>query len=101
MAEFNCYVCNKKVLTGEKFTFTRDGAVHFDCFVSKKRLEVTAEKAEELRVLSLILDSELQHLLNMLTIQKNVPESQKENVTKKYKDIEKAAGETTKLIGSL
>lgn len=100
MAEFNCYVCSKKVLTGEKFTFTKDGAVHFDCFVSKKRQEIDGAKVEELRVLSLVLDSELQHLINLLNVQ-NVPESEKENVRLKYKDIEKAAGDTTKLISAL
>ena len=100
MAEFNCYVCSKEVLTGEKFTFTKEGAVHFDCFVSKRRKEIEESKVEELRVLSIVLDSELQHLINILGVQ-NVPESQKENVRLKYKDIEKAAGETTKLISSL
>lgn len=100
MAEFNCYVCSKKVLTGEKFTFTKEGSVHFDCFVSKRRKEIDASKSEELRVLSMVLDSELQHLINLLNVQ-NVPESQKENVRLKYKDIEKAAGDTTKLISSL
>lgn len=100
MAEFNCYVCSKKVLTGEKFTFTKDGAVHFDCFVSTRRKELPESKIEDLRVLSIILDSELQHLLNILEV-KDVPESQKENARLKYKDIEKAAGETTKLISSL
>ncbi|AKA49330.1 hypothetical protein IX51_09695 [uncultured archaeon] len=101
MAEFNCYVCSKKVLTGEKFTFTKDGAVHFDCFVSKKRSEIEESKVEQLRVLSLVLDSELQHLLNVLGVQQNGPEIQKENIRLKYKDVEKAAGETTKLISSL
>lgn len=101
MAEFNCYVCSKKVLTGEKFTFTKEGAVHFDCFISRKRSELSEPKVEQLRVLSILLDSELQHLLNILTVQQNVPDSQKENIRLKYKDIEKAAGETTKLISSL
>lgn len=100
MAEFNCFVCAKKVLTGEKFTFNKEGAVHFDCFISKRRKEIDESKSENLRVLSLLLDSELQHLINLLNVQ-NVPESEKENVRLKYKDIEKAAGETTKLIGSL
>lgn len=100
MAEFSCYVCEKKVLTGEKFTFTGQGGVHFDCFVSKKRESIGADKVEQLRVLSLILDSELQHLINILNIP-DVPESEKDNVRIKYKDIEKSAGETTKLIAAL
>ena len=47
-----------------------------------------------------ILDSELQHLLNILALQ-NTPDSVKEKVRIKYKDIEKAAGETTRMISEL
>ncbi|MCL4444686.1 MAG: DUF2175 family protein [Candidatus Thermoplasmatota archaeon] len=100
MAEFKCFVCARPVKTGEKFTFTRDGSVHFDCFVSKRRQEVSPEKQEDLRILANILDSELQHLLNILALQ-NTPESVKEKVRVKYKDIEKAAGETTRMISEL
>jgi hypothetical protein len=100
MAEFKCFVCARPVKTGEKFTFTRDGSVHFDCFVSKRRQEVSPEKQEDLRILANILDSELQHLLNILALQ-NTPESVKEKVRVKYKDVEKAAGETTRMISEL
>ncbi|MEM0157671.1 MAG: DUF2175 family protein [Thermoplasmataceae archaeon] len=100
MAEFKCFVCSRPVKTGEKFTFTRDGSVHFDCFVSKRRKEVSAEKQEDLRIMTNILDTELQHLLGILSLQ-NVPESLKEQVRIKYKDIEKAAGETTRMISAL
>ena len=100
MAEFKCYVCETPVKTGEKFTFTKSGSVHFDCFVSQRRKEVKVEKQETLRVLANLLDSELQHLLNILSI-KDVPEALKEQVRIKYKDIEKAAGETTRLISEL
>ncbi len=100
MAEFKCYECNTKVKTGEKFTFTKKGSVHFDCFVSSRRKEVPEDKQEKLRVLSIILDLELQLLLGHLSIQ-NIPEDTKENARLKYKDVEKAAGETTRLISEL
>ncbi|WP_393972089.1 DUF2175 family protein [Oxyplasma meridianum] len=100
MAEFQCYVCNKKVKTGEKFTFTNSGSVHFDCFASSRRKEVGPEKVEQLSVLVSLLDSELRHLLNILDIQAFSPEA-KEMLKTKYKDIEKAAGETTRMISSL
>lgn len=100
MAEFQCYECNTKVKTGEKFTFTKKGSVHFDCFISARRREVPQEKQEKLRVLSIILDLELQLLLGHLSIQ-NVPDDTKEDARLKYKDIEKACGETTRLISEL
>ncbi len=100
MAQFKCYVCKEDVRTGEKFTFTKKGSVHFDCFVSAKRKGIDSEKAEMLRTLSLILDSELSHLLNLLRINPEDDKS-KEYERAKYKDIEKACGETTKKIEEL
>ncbi len=100
MAEFKCYECNTLVKTGEKFTFTKKGSVHFDCFISSRRKEINPAKAEDLRVLSIILDIELQHLIDVLDI-KESPDSVKETVRLKYKDIEKAAGETTRIISDL
>lgn len=100
MAEFKCYECETTVKTGEKFTFTKKGSVHFDCFVSSRRKEVSEGQQEKLRVLSIILDSELRLLLDHLSI-KDIPEDTKEDARKKYKDIEKAAGETTRMISEL
>ncbi len=100
MAEYKCYVCEKPVKTGEKFTFTKKGGVHMDCFIGERRKQIQSEKVEQLRVLSQILDSELQHLINILAIN-GVPEGLKETVRLKYKDIEKAAGETTRMISEL
>lgn len=100
MAEFKCYSCGTKVKTGEKFTFTKSGSVHFDCFISSRRKEVAEGNQEKLRVLSTLLDVELDHLLGILAIS-NQPESIKETVRLKYKDIEKACGETTRLISEL
>ncbi len=100
MAEFKCYDCNTKVKTGEKFTFTKKGSVHYDCFISSRRKEVAEGKQERLRVLSIILDLELQLLLGHLSIQ-DMPEDTKDDARLKYKDIEKAAGETTRLISEL
>lgn len=100
MAEFQCYECNTKVKTGEKFTFTKKGSVHSDCFISSRRREVSEEKQEKLRVLSIILDLELQLLLGHLSV-KDVPEDTKEAARMKYKDIEKACGETTRMISDL
>jgi len=100
MAEFECYVCKKKVKTGEKFTFTKSGSVHFDCFASTRRKEIAAEKVEKLSILVSLLDSELTHLLNILNLQTFSPDA-KEMLKTKYKDIEKAAGETTRMISDL
>lgn len=100
MAEFKCYACGKKVKTGEKFTFTKSGSVHFDCFISSRRKEISETNQEKLRALSILLDVELQHLLGILTIS-DQPEGVKENIRLKYKDIEKACGETTRLISEL
>lgn len=100
MAQFTCYECSKPAETGDKFTFTKSGPVHFDCFVSKKRSEISKDKEPQLSVLASLLDSELEHLLDILSL-KDVPESLKEGIRVKYKDIEKAAGETTRLISAL
>lgn len=100
MAEFQCYECNTKVKTGEKFTFTKKGSVHFDCFISSRRKEVSPDKQENLRVLSIILDLELQLLLGHLSIH-DIPENMKDVTRTKYKDIEKACGETTRQISEL
>lgn len=100
MAEFNCYVCAKKLRSGEKFTFTKSGPVHFDCFVSSRRKEITDDKHEELRALSLVLDSELQHLINLLSI-KSEDGNSTDLLKSKYKEIEKASGETTRIISNL
>ena len=100
MAQFECYECKKLVVTGEKFTFTKRGSVHFDCFISAKRKELDDSKTEEFRVLSLLLDSELTHLINHLNIKpKEGPGFEFHRI--KYKDVEKAAGETTKKISEL
>ena len=100
MAEFECYVCKKKVKTGEKFTFTKTGSVHFDCFASNRRKEVSTEKIEKLSILISLLDSELGHLLNILNQQAFSSEA-REMLKTKYKEIEKNAGETTRMISEL
>jgi hypothetical protein len=101
MVEFKCYSCSKPVVTGEKFTFTGRGAVHFDCFVADKRDEISVDKVPRLRVLSSVLESELEHLLNLLNARSSESEEYREEMRIKYKDIEKAAGETTTLISKL
>lgn len=100
MAEFNCYECNGKVQTGEKFTFTKKGAVHFDCFISSRRKEVSQEKLESLRALSLLLDEQLGYLLQVLSLKTESPDAS-DVVKKAYKEIEQRAGETTRAISSL
>lgn len=100
MAEFFCYECNGKVQTGEKFTFTKKGSVHFDCFVSAKRKEIGTGKQEALRALSLLLDHQLGHLLNVLPLKSN-DENASEVLKKAYKEIEQGAGETTRAISAL
>jgi len=100
MAKFQCYVCNKPVVTGQKFTFTKSGAVHFTCFIGEKSKSVSEESHVKLSILTQLMDSELQHLLNILNM-KDVPEDLKEVLNRKYKDIEKAVVETTNAINSL
>lgn len=100
MAEFNCYECSKLVKSGEKFTFTKKGAIHFDCLVSSKRKNVTEDKLETLRHLSAILDSELQHMIQLFSI-RTENEELKQSIKNKIKDIEKASGETTRIIYEL
>ena len=97
MAEFKCYECSKGVVTGEKFTFTKEGSVHMDCFLASKRKKLSEEKLEQFRVLSLILDSELTHLINLINIKPQEGKG-KDDHKIKYKDVEKAAGETTRKI---
>ena len=100
MAQFECYECGKLVVTGEKFTFTKKGPVHFDCFISAKRKSLEDSKVEEFRVLSLHLNSELTHLINLINIKPmDGPGSEFHRL--KYKDVEKAAGDTTKKISEL
>lgn len=100
MAEFSCYVCSGKVRTGEKFTFTKKGSVHFDCFIGSRRKEVPAEKHDQLRDLSLLLDSQLSYLLDVLSI-KNGTNGENETINTAYKNSEKEAGETTRRISEL
>ncbi len=54
MAQFECYECKKLVVTGEKFTFTKRGSVHFDCFISAKRKELDDSKTEEHPIISFL-----------------------------------------------
>ncbi len=100
MAEFNCYECEGKVQTGEKFTFTKQGAVHFDCFISSRRNEISGGKQEALRALSLLLDDQLGHLLNVLSL-KTEDDGASDVLKKAYKQIEQGAGETTRAISAL
>ena len=100
MAEFKCYICSERAATGEKFTFTSNGAVHYDCFIAHKRKELGTQSAEQLSELAVILDAELSHLLNLLRVEAHT-EDGKKHLQTKYKEIEKAAGETTRLISAL
>ncbi|AAT43456.1 DUF2175 family protein [Picrophilus oshimae] len=98
--EYKCYICKKAFRSGEKFTFTKEGSVHLDCFVSDKRLKIEENKIEKLRTLSLILDYELTYLVELLNIKPEDDES-KEITRQKIKELEKASGETTKMIYEL
>lgn len=100
MAEFNCYICKNSIKTGEKFTFTKSGAVHFACFIGEKSKGIRKEEFDKLRALTILMDSELQHLLNILSI-KDIPADIQEKIRIKYKNIEKEVNETTQLINSL
>lgn len=100
MAEFNCYICKNSVKTGEKFTFTKSGAVHFSCFIAEKNKSIKKEDIDKLRALTILMDSELQHLINILNI-KDIPADIEEKIRVKYKNIEKELNETTQLINSL
>ncbi|MEM0139522.1 MAG: DUF2175 family protein [Ferroplasma sp.] len=98
--EYGCYLCNKIIKTGEKFTFTKEGSVHMDCFVSDKRKKTVEDKQEYLRTLSLILDYELTYLVALLSLKSENKESS-ETIRKRITSIEKQAGETTSLIYNL
>ncbi len=100
MAEFNCYECNGKARTGEKFTFTKKGPVHFDCFISSRRNELGEGKHEELSTLAKLLDHQLGYLLHVLGL-KSDNEAVAEVLKKAYKEIEQGAGETTRAISAL
>jgi len=98
--EYNCYLCNKTIKTGEKFTFTKEGSVHLDCFISNKRKTIDSSKLEYLRTLSLILDYELTYLIELLGLRTEDKESQ-ELIRKRITSIEKESGETTNIIYNL
>ncbi len=98
--EYGCYVCNKLIKTGEKFTFTKDGSVHFDCFISTKRKTVHEEKQEYLRTLSLILDYQLTYLVALLNVKTDDKESQ-DLLRKRITTIEKESGDITNNIYNL
>ncbi len=100
MAEFKCYECNGKVITGDKFTFTKKGAVHSSCFIAARRKEVGNEKENELMILSTLLDHQLTYLLNLLSL-KTDNDNISRIIKEAYKNIEKDAGETTRAINSL
>ena len=58
------------------------------------------DKTETLRSLSLLLDSQLDHLMDILAIG-TVEGSAGDLIKEKYKDVEKGAGETTRAISDL
>lgn len=98
--EYGCYTCNKIIKTGEKFTFTKEGPVHLDCFVATQRKKVPEEKQEYLRNLSMVLDYELTYLVELLGL-KSDDKSTSEIIKRRITAIEKQAGETTGLIYNL
>ncbi|KAA8922962.1 DUF2175 family protein [Thermoplasma sp.] len=100
MAEFKCYICNSTVKTGEKFTFTKKGSVHYDCYVSSKRQQIGPEKTEEFRTLASLLDYSLQGLLNAMSIQTEKEEAA-EAKRQSIQAYEKLAGDLTKKIEEL
>jgi len=95
MAEFKCYVCNGPIKTGEKFTFTDSGAIHFDCFIHARRSQISPDKEESFRTLELLLDYQLDYLIRLLHLKRDgkMPE-----VEESYREIEKSATRTTKAI---
>ncbi len=98
--EYGCYICNKIIKTGEKFTFTKEGPVHMDCFVAAQRKKTPEEKQEYLRNLSMVLDYELTYLVALLAL-KSEDKSSSELIKHRITAIEKQAGETTGLIYNL
>ncbi|MEM3852187.1 MAG: DUF2175 family protein, partial [Methanomassiliicoccales archaeon] len=100
MAEFKCYECGGPVKSGEKFTFTKQGSVHLDCFVSSKRKGIDESKLEAFRHLTQVLDSELQHMILLFSM-KSQDERVNQLIKNKIKEIEKASGETTRAISEI
>jgi len=100
MAEFKCYECSKMVRSGEKFTFTKQGCVHFDCFVASRRRNIQEEKLEHLNVLSALLESELEHMINLYALRSN-DEGINKALKNRITEIQKQSGETTRLMSEL
>lgn len=98
--EYKCYICNKTIRTGEKFTFTKEGSVHLDCFVSDKRKKISDDNVEYLRNLALVLDYEMTYLVELLSLKTDDKEAS-EIIRKRITSIEKEGGETTNLIYNL
>ncbi len=98
--EYICYLCNKAIRTGEKFTFTKEGSVHLDCFVSDKRKKISDENVEYLRNLALILDYEMTYLIELLSLKTGDKESSR-LIKSRITAIEKEGGDTTNLIYNL
>ncbi|EQB73384.1 MAG: DUF2175 family protein [Candidatus Thermoplasmatota archaeon] len=98
--EYGCYICNRIIKTGEKFTFTKEGPVHMDCFLAAQRKKVHEDKQEYLRNLAMVLDYELTYLVSLLELKTDNKESS-ELIKRRITAIEKQAGETTGLIYNL
>lgn len=98
--EYKCYLCNKTIRTGEKFTFTKEGSVHMDCFISDKRKKIGEDKVEYLRNLALMLDYEMTYLVELLSL-KTEDKDASELIRRRITAIEKEGGETTNLIYNL
>lgn len=98
--EYGCYVCNRIIKTGEKFTFTKEGPVHMDCLLAVERKKVSEGKQEYLRNLAMVLDYELTYLVSLLSLKTDDKESS-ELIRRRITAIEKQAGETTGLIYNL
>ncbi|HII83193.1 MAG TPA: DUF2175 family protein [Ferroplasma sp.] len=98
--EYGCYICNRIIKTGEKFTFTKEGPVHMDCFLAAQRKKVHEDKQEYLRNLAMVLDYELTYLVSLLELKTDNKESS-ELIRRRITAIEKQAGETTGLIYNL
>ena len=77
--EYGCYICNRIIKTGEKFTFTKEGPVHMDCFLAAQRKKVHEDKQEYLRNLAMVLDYELTYLVSLLELKTENKESSWKN----------------------
>ena len=92
MAKWNCSICSKEISYNELFTFTRDGAVHYECFRDD------ALKRGKDEILLDMLKKELEMIVEYKKHINNLEGKVKELFEANEKDAEKHAALLTKIV---